>query len=308
MNITTGVVTDVVIGQETSFGQLASSIDMALGYESKYNYSVKKNYKPFHDLGQRTFITAEDLKFEGSWDADFVLANEHFWPFVLGDGDGTGGTPFVFDTEGIPKSFSAKINDRHENKWRPFHGHCVNDFTMSGNVGDEIKCKLSGLFASIGVKQTGVSRASLSIDGVTAGTDIPMTYAMADVKISSTSNYFGLLQKFELKVSNDLQFYWGFNGRYAHTPKFHKAIGGLTMGIKKSDSSTKQMLDEILAGATGAENITVVITITDGTRTITMTMAGTYINDFSTSYEFAADIDENLTFIFSTISVVLAGY
>lgn len=304
MDIITGNEVDFVFGQETTFGTQATTIDKVFGYDTKVSLSAKKNQKKFKDLGKRTYVKAKELKFDGSIDIDFVLANELIWPYIFGDGDGTALTPYIFDALGDVISMTGLANDRKENKKRHILGMAFSDFSMSLAVNEEVKCKMSGLYKTIGAESAAVTRASLSIDGL----DDPFTAEHADVQISSTSNYYGLLQKAELKIGNDLKFFWELGDLTAVTSKHKDAIGGITMAVKKSDTSTLQGVEVIKPTVSTAENITVVVTLNDGTRTITMTLTGTYIDEFTTGLEAAEDVDENLVFIFSDISTVLAGF
>lgn len=305
IDIITGNEVDIVVGHEASgFGTVSASIDQVLGLKQKWNYDINKNFERFHDLGLRTFLKAEEMKWEGAYDLDAVLANELFWPYVLGGGAGTGGDPYVFDAVGDVKSFSATVHDRGEGQFRNFLGCCVNDFSMSAAVGEPIMLKLSGPMASITAKAATDTRASLSIDGL----DNPFSFKHAVVQISSTDNYWGLLQKFDLKLSQQAELYWNFGSRYAYQSKFHDAIGGIVMGVKHASNSTKQGMDAITDENAEGQNITIVITLTEATRSITMTLVGAYLNQLSTGYEVFSDVDQTLTFIFQTISVVLANF
>lgn len=305
MDVETGNHVDVLYGLEATYGTVAASMLDVFGEKTKISYNVKRNTGKGTDLGLRTFVKAYELKHEWTFDVDTLLCNETVWPYVLCAGDGTGGTPFIFDAEGDIKSFSMLLNDREENKKRHLLGCAVNDFSMSMAVGEEIKYKLSGIAKEMGVSAASVARANL---GTINGLDDPFTFAHGSLKFATVENYFGLVQKMDLKLGNDLAAYWGLGSTLLHTVRHKSAIGALTVSLKKSDSSTKQGVEVIRTGVADAEDVACVITITDGTRTITMTLSLVYIDEFSTGLEYAEDIDENLVFIFSSISIVLAGF
>jgi len=305
MNVETSNVVDVLFGVEATYGTVAAAMLNSFGIKSKLTYNAKRNTGKGTDLGVRTFVNAYELKHEWLWDIDSVVCNELIWPHFLCSGDGTGPTPYIFDAEGDVKPLSILINDRQENKKRHLLGCTVNETTISMAVGEETKYKFGGTAKEMGASGASVARASL---GTINGLDAPFTFIHGSLKFATVENYFGLVQKLELKIGNDLGTYWGLGSALAHTTRHKAAIGGMTVGLKKASDATKQGVEVIRTGVADAEDIACVITITDGTRTITMTLSLVYIDDFSTGLEYAEDIDENLVFIFSSISIVLAGF
>lgn len=301
---------DVAYDYDTAFGTpdtgtYGLTTNTVFGLQTKLTLNAKRNLGKYYDFGTRIMAAAAKKKLEYAMDIDFVLCNEKWLDMIFCDGDGTVPTPFIFHATGLPKTISVFVNNRGEAKKRYLTTFIPNDLTLSGSIGDEMKVKISGVLQTItaGASST-VTRAQMSIAGIAA----PFTFAHGTITFAAGSNYFGQLQKFDLKVGQDLGTYWDFGGYELVAAKHKKVIGGISFTYKRTANATKQLLDAVRPTSTDAENKTVVITISDGTRSFAITVTGVYLEDTSLSMDVAEDQEITGTFIFFDASVVLAGW
>jgi len=197
-------------GYETTYGTLATTISNVFGNSDTVTITQNNNTERLFALGSRNAQKLVTKKYDGTWNADFALGNAYFLKAVLGTkGAESGSGPYgrtYSENNTCPSISIANAFNLDTDSMHNIVGAKVNEMTLSCNVGEVAKVKLSGMFKQL-------NKTSTLATTVSGDTEDPLIFSGASIQLGSTSVLD--VQSLDITVRNNTEMLFGLGSRFA---------------------------------------------------------------------------------------------
>lgn len=285
----------------------STALTKNFGRDVEINWTSNNNFIKQRGIGTRNAATATPGVFEGSGTIDFTLASPWIFRAVLGATPAdAGATPFThtYNESDTLTPFSIEVGlPTGTASIRSLLGCIVNSFTLSGNVGEDIKSSIDFMYGW-------ETEATSSVTGVNE-TFTPYFFETGTLTIGSVVTP---LQSFNLTITNATELVHGIGSRKAKgfIAKERDYELSFTVAYEGNDwienlfGKTGEPLDGYVPVASSA----VTLVFTNGKtgidkRAITITLANLYFDEASLGLRGTERVDEEISaFALSCTSVV----
>lgn len=281
-------------GFEATYGSAASGT-RAFGHGTKLSISRKNNMDRVFGLGARNSTATVAKKYEGTATVDFLLSNASFFRAVLGTvtdgGSGPSSYTHTYSEANTVQSFSI-VNGAElgtNDYVSVLTGAKVNTCTISSAVDEAVSIKLECPYKTETLATSGISSQ-------VAVTESIFTFAQGTLSLGGST--IGNVQSVELTINNNLDGIWGLGSRIktSQVEKTRMYDLKMTVAFSQNTDLLTKMLGSTSAPATGTpSSVACVLTFTDGTTSIVITMANIYLNEETLPLDVNEVIKEDVT-------------
>jgi hypothetical protein len=296
----TGAFGYLLYGWESTFKGGATTRDKVFGRGQRVTgVTTRNNLENIYEIGSRVVSKGIFKQLEGSLGLEWILANPWFFKAVMGKVTTTGSVAPYTHTFEKDKSFVSMdvelgFAGETANVLRRLKGAVFNSLTLTGTVGDAIKCRGDILYFDESV--TAGTLGTASVD-----TFDPFIWSQATLKIPAGGNALAEVQSFEITIANNALPIFGLGDYKAGNvaPQALDITGRLSITMKDKtflDYLRTEVADcefKITNGLTGASE-----------RSITFNGTGVLFGESSSTMEPNALVLEDLPITIRDATIV----
>jgi hypothetical protein len=203
--------------EAVAFKTASASINKAFGQGTRLTtFDVDNSVEYVYGLGSQDARASVVKEFKGTWGVEFLLSDPWWIKGILGGSPAkTGGGPYTYTWNAIvgissmptaltiDASFDLGTTDSHQQML----GCVVNSMNMTCNVGEVVRVRLEGPFATLG-KNT-------SLASLVSPVEEPFSFASGTLQLPNATTIADV-QSVELNFNRNQEFVWGLGSRYAN--------------------------------------------------------------------------------------------
>lgn len=290
MVVATGAKGRLAYGVESSFNDGMSTASNSFGVDARLTgIGGRNNIQRLYTIGSREAVKNVALRFEGTWGVETTLSNTDIFS-LLGSGSNKDPTSAVIEV-----GFAGATN-----VLRTLRGAVVRRASISTRPNEVVRVRMDGLYATEEV--TNPESITPIID-----TNEPFTFAGATITYGGVE--VAKVQAMDVDITTGFELIYALGQRTA-VDGFARAfeVGGRISAVAIDDTFVKDMLG-VGADATAPDELgvatetSIVITLTNGTDTKTLTIGGVVIDDLGSSVEANELILFDATYVGRTLTI-----
>ncbi|WLR49593.1 phage tail tube protein (plasmid) [Halobacillus litoralis] len=196
----------VTYGKETNFGTKASSPDIWIGIIQSFSPEESNNLQTQYGLGSRNFIQSRLGASNFGFSVEYLVQDLHIMEYVLGQVTDNGDGTFDFaESNDLPSAtFQAGvINPSGDDFIREYVGSKLDSFTLSASTEEALTAEAEWIAKEL-------DDSVVSGSQPVADTSSYFMFYEGNITIDGVQQ--GLVEEFELEVSNGLERKYAING------------------------------------------------------------------------------------------------